>query len=100
MLASGRRVEADYTGLASGSSYPYPAKPGADSTAEALDDLRRTHKELAGAGRVLIIGAGPVGLELAGEIKEVWPHKQVTIVDPAGELLPGYEPEMRRDLHR
>ncbi|MFE3452658.1 NAD(P)/FAD-dependent oxidoreductase [Nonomuraea sp. NPDC059194] len=99
-LASGRRVEADYLVLATGSSYAYPAKPVADSTDEVLDDLRRTHKELADAERVLILGAGPVGLELAGEIKEVWPHKHVTIVDPAERLLPAFQPELRQDLHR
>ena len=99
-LGSGRRVEADYLVLASGSSYAYPAKPNADSTVEALDELRRTHKELADAERVLIAGAGPVGLELAGEIREVWPDKHVTVVDPIEQLLPAFQPEMRRDLHR
>jgi len=99
-LASGWRVEADYLVLASGSSYAYPGKPNADSISEALDDLRQTHKELADAERVLIVGAGPVGLELAGEIKEVWPRKHVTIVDPAEQLLPAFRPEMRQDLHR
>lgn len=99
-LASGERVEADYLVLATGSSYAYPAKPSSDSFAEALDDLRRTHEELLGAGRVLILGAGPVGLELAGEIKEVWPDKHVTIVDPAEELLPGFKPEVVEELRR
>jgi NADH dehydrogenase FAD-containing subunit len=99
-LASGRRVEADYLVLATGSSYAYPAKPTSDSVSEAIDDFRRTHKELAAADRVLILGAGPVGLELAGEIKEVWPHKHVTVVDPAERLLPGFEPELVADLHR
>lgn len=99
-LASGQRVAADYLVLATGSSYAYPARPDADSIDEALDDLRQTHKELASAERVLILGAGPVGLELAGEIKEVWPDKHVTIVDPAEQLLPDFTPEMRADLHR
>ncbi|WP_329090689.1 MULTISPECIES: NAD(P)/FAD-dependent oxidoreductase [unclassified Streptosporangium] len=99
-LASGQRVEADYLILATGSSYAYPAKPNADSTGEVLDDLRRTHKELVDAERVLILGAGPVGLELAGEIKEVWPHKRVTIVDPAERLLPAFQLELRQELHR
>ncbi|MFA1540453.1 NAD(P)/FAD-dependent oxidoreductase [Actinomadura monticuli] len=97
-LASGGRVAADYIVLATGSSHAYPAKPGSDSVDEALDDLRRTHKELRRAGRVLILGAGPVGLELAGEITSVWPGKQVTIVDPAAELLPGFRPEVVDDL--
>src|SRR4051812_44665841 len=62
-MASGRRVEADYLVLATGSSYPFPGKPkeSATTVADALDDLRASHKELAGADRVLILGSGPVG---------------------------------------
>jgi apoptosis-inducing factor 2 len=101
-LDSGQRVEADYLVLATGSSYPYPAKPNPASTsiAQQLEDLRQTHKELAGTDRVLILGAGPVGLELAGEIKEVWPDKYVVIVDRADQVLPGFLPEVREDLRR
>lgn len=100
-LASGQRVEADYLVLATGSGYSYPAKPNpeANDIAQQLDDLRSTHKELSGAGRVLILGAGPVGLELAGEIKDVWPDKAVIIVDRAGQLLPGFLPDVRDGLH-
>ncbi|WP_307871988.1 FAD-dependent oxidoreductase [Actinoplanes palleronii] len=68
--------------------------------AEQLDDLRETHQELAGTHRVLILGAGPVGLELAGEIKEVWPDKQVVVVDRTDQLLPGFLPEVQDDLRR
>lgn len=99
-LASGERIEAGHVVLATGSSYAYPAKPRTDATADALDDLRATHKELAAAARVLILGAGAVGLELAGEIAEVWPDKHVTVLDPAEELLSGYLAEVRADLRR
>lgn len=100
VLASGERVDADYIVVATGSGYPYPAKTRTDSTAEAVAHFKATHAELAGAGRVLIAGAGPVGLELAGEIKSAWPGKAVTVVDPAERLLPGYADELRADLHR
>ena len=101
-VESGDQVEADYLVLATGSSYPYPAKPNPASTsiAEQLEDLRQTHKQLAGADRVLILGAGPVGLELAGEIKDVWPDKSVTVVDRAGRVLSGFLPEVQDALHR
>jgi len=99
-LASGGRVEADYIVLATGSAYPYPAKTRTDSTAEALDHFKATHAELAGAERVLIAGAGPVGLELAGEIRDVWPGKRITVVDPGAELVPGYTAELRAELVR
>jgi NADH dehydrogenase FAD-containing subunit len=101
-LAGGGRVDADYIVLATGSAYAYPARPRrADASAEeALGELRETHAGLSSAGRVLIVGAGPVGLELAGEIHEVWPGKHVVVVDAAHELLPGFLPEVRAELHR
>lgn len=99
-LASGERLDADHIVLASGSDYPFPAKMDTDVTAEALERIRAAHKELAGAERVLIVGAGPVGLELAGEVKHVWPKKHVTVVDPAERLMPRFEPRMREDLRR
>ncbi|MEU5955827.1 FAD-dependent oxidoreductase [Streptomyces sp. NPDC047525] len=99
-LASGARIDADYVVLASGSDYPFPAKTDTDVTSEALEKLRTTHGELDRAERVLLVGAGPVGLELAGEIKAVWPQKHVTVVDPAQRLMPGFLPEVRDELHR
>jgi NADH dehydrogenase FAD-containing subunit len=99
-LADGTRIDADYLVLATGSRYPFPAKADTDEAAEALGRLRETHEELAGAERVLITGAGPVGLELAGEIKHVWPEKQVVVLDPAPALLPAFEQTLRDDLHR
>jgi apoptosis-inducing factor 2 len=99
--AGGQRISADYVVLASGSSYPYPAKMDVDDTAEALAKQAVTREQLASASRVLLVGAGPVGLELAGEITDVWPDKEVTIVDIADDILSGaYSPELRSSLRR
>ncbi|MFD0021957.1 NAD(P)/FAD-dependent oxidoreductase [Streptomyces sp. NPDC058382] len=99
-LASGQRIAADYLVLASGSDYPFPAKMDTDLSARALERIHAAHEELAAAGRVLIVGAGPVGLELSGEIKAVWPDKHVVVTDPAGTLMPHFLPELREELHR
>jgi NADH dehydrogenase FAD-containing subunit len=94
--AGGQRIEADYVVLASGSSYPFPAKMDVDDTAEALAKQAATRDQLASASRVLLVGAGPVGLELAGEITDVWPDKEVTIVEVADDILSGaYSLELR-----
>jgi NADH dehydrogenase FAD-containing subunit len=39
---------------------------------DAFDKYRAAHAALMAARRVLIIGAGPVGLELAGERDSSW----------------------------
>jgi pyruvate/2-oxoglutarate dehydrogenase complex dihydrolipoamide dehydrogenase (E3) component len=99
-LGSGGQIEADYIILATGSRYPFPAKLDLDEALAASAKLRAARKAVASAGRVLLLGAGPVGLELAGEVKAAWPEKSVTIVDPARDILSGaYPDEFRAELH-
>src|ERR1700748_977990 len=77
------KADADRVVLASGAGlvadFPFPAKPDLPGTEAAHAKVRNTHAALAGADRVLLLGAGPVGIELAGEIKAGWPGEQVTL---------------------
>ena len=104
MLASGEELAADYVVLATGSRYPFPAKSDVDYAAVAQEKTRDFHAALAAANRVLLVGAGAVGLELAGEIKAVWPAKTVTLVDMADDVLDGqpglFAPALRAELRR
>ncbi|GII93625.1 NAD(P)/FAD-dependent oxidoreductase [Sinosporangium siamense] len=97
-LASGETVAADYIVLATGSRYPFPAKSNLDDTAAAQDRYRAAYHQLAPAERVVLFGAGPVGLEFAGEIKAEWPDKQVVLIDPAAEILADYDRELRDEI--
>jgi len=101
VLASGAELAPDYLVLATGSGYPFPAKNDVHSTEAAHGKVRDTHAALAAADRVLLLGAGPVGIELAGEIKAVWPGKQVTLVDVADDILgERYRPDLKAELRR
>jgi apoptosis-inducing factor 2 len=91
-LASGAPVTADYVVLATGSAHRYPAKIDVLDSARGKDKLRGTHRALAAASSVLLLGAGPVGLEFAGEIKTAWPDKPVTLLDPRPDLAFGRFP--------
>lgn len=100
-LASGHEVSGDFIVLATGSSYPFPAKSDSNNMEEAKRRYVATHQALAAAERVLILGAGAVGLELAGEIVSRWPDKRIIIFDIADDILPGgYRPELRLELRR
>jgi NADH dehydrogenase FAD-containing subunit len=101
VTSSGEEIAADYVVLATGSSYPFPAKTDLVDTEAAHQQVRATHESLSKAERVLLLGAGPVGIELAGEIKAVWPDKSVTLLDLAGELLGGpFKAELKAELRR
>ena len=101
VLASGEELPADYLVLATGSSYPFPAKSDVDRTVDAHEKTLGTHAALAAAARVLLVGAGAVGIELAGEIKAVWPSKQVTLVDVAGDVLGApFRADLKAELRR
>ena len=100
-LASGEEIHADYIVLATGSAYPFPAKSDVDTTAAAHHKVRAAHAALTAAQRVLLLGAGPVGVELAGEIKAAWPDKHVTLLDVADDVLGArFRPELKAELRR
>jgi NADH dehydrogenase FAD-containing subunit len=87
--------------LASGSRYPFPAKTDLVDAHHAQEQVRRAHQALTQADRVLLVGAGPVGIELAGEIRHVWPDKSIVLLDVADEILGGpYKPELKAELRR
>jgi apoptosis-inducing factor 2 len=101
VLSSGTELAPDFLVLATGSTYPYPAKTGTDDTVLAISRYRQSHEELVRAGRVLIAGAGPTGLELAGEISHRWPEKKITILEPEPEILAGpYRQQLRDEVRR
>jgi NADH dehydrogenase FAD-containing subunit len=101
VTASGEEISADYIVLATGSRYPFPAKTDLVDTHLAQEQVRQTHRALARADRVLLVGAGPVGIELAGEIRHVWPEKSIVLLDVADEILGGpYKPELKAELRR
>jgi len=101
VLASGEAITADYVVLATGSTYPFPAKSNAHDAEDAMDNYRAAYSELTHADRVLLVGAGPVGIELAGEILSKWPDKHVTLLDLADDVLGGnFRPDLRAELRQ
>ncbi|XVV11746.1 NAD(P)/FAD-dependent oxidoreductase [Actinoplanes sp. CA-131856] len=100
-LASGARLDADYIVLATGSTGPFPTRitmTGRDAVAARLREL---HESLDRASGILLLGAGAIGVEFAGEIAAAWPGKPVTLVEPSAEMFGGRFPDqMRADVAR
>lgn len=97
-LQDGQRIEADVVVVATGSNYAAPFKPQDDSVDRFKAQLRETAEQVKAATRIVIVGAGAVGVELAGEIKAVYPAKPVALVSNQSQLFPMYPGELHAKL--
>lgn len=88
ILADGTRVDADWIVLATGSGNGPAFKPGEAGIAGLRAANARISDQIAAAQNIVIVGAGPVGTELAGEIGHFMPGKKVTLVSADASLFP------------
>ncbi|WWC58498.1 uncharacterized protein I303_101041 [Kwoniella dejecticola CBS 10117] len=74
--------------LATGSIQPSPMRPSYDWTKEDyMQGLRKSQDELKRAKSVIIVGGGTVGVEFAGEVRALYPEKEITIVHNKSTVL-------------
>lgn len=94
------QIEADHLILATGTSYPFPAKHMESSAVIAKARIERAHAGLEEAKKVLVVGGGDVGTELAGEITSAFPDTEVILLEAAEDILPNrdYKPELRESI--
>ncbi|KAF7436511.1 hypothetical protein PC9H_003344 [Pleurotus ostreatus] len=85
-LDNGETVAFEYLVLASGSQFEGPLNfPGKKE--DVLPFVKGTRQQIEGANDIVIAGGGSVGLEFAGEIKDIYPNKNITIVQGSDHLL-------------
>lgn len=88
VLVGKDRLKFDYLVVASGSSYNAPFKEQRVVTATRANTLRDYYEKLCEAKRVILVGGGLVGVELAGEI--CWKYgreKEITIIQSGDRLI-------------
>lgn len=72
----------DYVVFALGRDRLWPVTPDAYSMDSYMAEMRKAYDEIAQAEDITIIGAGAVGIEVAGDIKHEFPQKNVSLVHP------------------
>lgn len=63
------------------------------TTEEDLSGLKSWGDKIAEANTIFLVGGGPTGVELAGEIKDAYPNKKV-ILATSGDILPTLQPRV------
>lgn len=99
-LADQSLVAADIVVVATGSAYATPFKPRGDSVEAFAAALADIGQQVRAQDHVVIVGAGAVGVELAGELKFAFPKKNVSLVSNMGRLFPPYPQKLSDKLLR
>jgi NADH dehydrogenase FAD-containing subunit len=86
-----KKLVYDYLVLATGSSYthlPFIKPSWSEKTLEARTaNLDSISDQIKHASHILIVGGGAVGVEMLGELNDVYPTKKVTLVHNKDRLL-------------
>ncbi|DAZ96028.1 TPA: hypothetical protein N0F65_009007, partial [Lagenidium giganteum] len=101
-------VHFDYLVVATGSTYTVPIKPDERnlSRAAAVQQLHDVCEQIELAKKILVVGGGAVGCEVAGEIAAKYPEKSVTLLDgndkliASGKLLPRFRENLMYGLQQ
>ncbi|CAG8536820.1 9335_t:CDS:2, partial [Cetraspora pellucida] len=94
----GTRIPFEYLVIATGSNHSKPAKMVANNKEEGASEIVTQREAIKNANKILIIGGGPVGIELAGEIASIYTDKEITLVHSEDHLLSEQFPKKMTDL--
>jgi apoptosis-inducing factor 2 len=90
---NGKKIDFDYLAICSGSRYEMPFKEQDIIVATRAEHLRKYFRRLKDAKKVVIVGGGLAGVELAGEILGKYPDKKLVIVHVGRKLMERNSPE-------
>ena len=89
-LEGGKELEYEYLVVATGTSSALPSKVAATESLDAQGELRGMQSKIEKAARIAVVGGGAVGIELASDIKDVYPEKSVVLLHSRDRLLPSF----------
>ncbi|KAL2629762.1 hypothetical protein R1flu_014448 [Riccia fluitans] len=98
VTTSGEHIPYDYLVICTGTLFQSP--PERTTKLERIEEIKGQNRTLMEAESVLIIGGGPVGVELAGEIVTDFPDKKVTIISGGDRLIEFLGPKASRKCEK
>lgn len=77
----------DHLVIATGNAYAFPTSQSPPTKEQMHSALQDSHTSAKEAKRILVVGGGALGCELAGELATAFPSKQITLVQSGESLL-------------
>ncbi|KAK1763883.1 hypothetical protein QBC33DRAFT_548801 [Phialemonium atrogriseum] len=89
-----RLVSFEYLVAASGTRLPAPGSMQSNEKPPSVDYFKVHQEGVKKAPSILIIGGGAVGVQMACDLKEVYPDKEITLVHSRDVLMPVYHEKL------
>src|SRR3989344_1818011 len=87
IMNNGKKINYDYLVIASGSSYNSPIKEQDIFFATRVKNLLESYKKIQKSKKIIVVGGGVVGVELASEIATHYPEIKITLVHSGSRLI-------------
>ncbi|KAE8327295.1 hypothetical protein BDV39DRAFT_175743 [Aspergillus sergii] len=85
-----RQIPFDYLVVATGTRLVQPAGMRHDDKLSSVAYLQSHQNDVKKAKSILIAGGGAVGVQMATDLKEFYPEKEITVVQSRPQLMSGF----------
>ncbi|PLB45322.1 amid-like NADH oxidoreductase [Aspergillus steynii IBT 23096] len=89
-----RHINFDYLVVATGTRLAQPAGMKHDDKLSSVAYLQKHQADVQRSRSILIVGGGAVGVQMATDLKECYPDKEVTVVQSRAQLMPGFHEQL------
>ncbi|OGE48978.1 hypothetical protein PENARI_c024G05309 [Penicillium arizonense] len=95
-----KQIPFDYVVLATGTRLSKPAAMEHDDKLSSVEYLQKHQAGVKAAQSILIVGGGAVGVQMATDLKEYYPEKEVTVVQSRPRVMPNFHPQLHDLIKR
>ncbi|RMZ80925.1 hypothetical protein DV737_g2721, partial [Chaetothyriales sp. CBS 132003] len=88
------KVPYEYVVIATGTSLTPPSATNEEEKLPSVIYLRNHQDQIKRAKSILLAGGGAAGIQMATDIKEVYPDKEVTLVQSRERLMPKFDGQL------
>ncbi|KAL5696143.1 hypothetical protein EMGR_006652 [Emarellia grisea] len=89
-----KQILYEYLAIATGTRLAEPAGMKSDDKVSSVQYLRNHQADIQRAKSILIVGGGAVGVQMATDLREYYPDKDVTLVQSRARVMPLFHEQL------
>ncbi|OKO98659.1 Apoptosis-inducing factor -like protein [Penicillium subrubescens] len=95
-----KQIPFDYVVVATGTRLSKPAAMEHDDKQSSVEYLQKHQADVKRSKSILIVGGGAVGVQMATDLKEYYPEKEVTVVQSRPRVMPNFHPRLHEIIEK